>query len=69
MRAETNTQLPENVKLMQDTYITAAIQSEDFNKAEGLNDYFSGLESSRVHEGKYYGAEMMFAKDSDYRYL
>lgn len=64
VRAETNTQLPENVKLMQDTYITAAIQSEDFNKAEGLNDYFSGLESSRVHEGKYYGAEMMFAKDS-----
>ena len=39
------------------------LEKEDFSDAEKTEIYFRGLEKSRFHQGKYYGAEMLFAKD------
>ena len=39
------------------------LEKEDFADAEQQGDFFQGLEKSRFHQGKYYGAEMLFAKD------
>jgi len=63
IQLEKKTQIPQNAKLTGDTYTVIAVQNEDFNAVETLNQYFSGWEKGRVHEGKYYGAEMVFADD------
>ena len=45
-------------------FVAVQLEEECFQEADSINPYFSGIEEKRFHDEKYYGAEMLFGKDS-----
>lgn len=64
VKSDTVCNVPDNMKTAGSKYSVTAVKSEEFDSAEELSAYFSGIDAARMHGGIYYGAEMLFSKDS-----